>query len=184
MRKIVLTALLLMLSASVRAQSSTQAASLKLKDIHGRPFNLAGYKGKVVLVNFWATWCQPCRKEIPDLIKIQRTYRNLGLQVVGITYPPENISEVRRFARKLNMNYPVAIGTKASKALFTSSETLPMTIVIDRAGAVGDLIEGIMYSDEFDQKVKPLLLKRADVPGSAQGDRERCKSTSFGYSNR
>jgi thiol-disulfide isomerase/thioredoxin len=120
---------------------------------------LSDYKGKVVLINFWATWCPPCRQEIPDLIKIQRQYRNKGLQIVGITYPPEQLSEVRRFARKLRLNYPVAIGTKESKALFTSSETLPVTVVIDREGVVRDVIEGIMYADEFDQKVKPLLLQ-------------------------
>jgi thiol-disulfide isomerase/thioredoxin len=161
MRRIVLTALLLLLSVSARAQTSPQQASLKLRDIHGRPLSLADYKGKVVLVNFWATWCQPCRKEIPDLIRMQRQYRKLGLRVVGITYPPQKIPEVRRFTRKLRMNYRVAMGTKASKALFTSSETLPVTIVIDRDGLVRDLIEGIMYSDEFEQKVKPRLLPKS-----------------------
>jgi hypothetical protein len=63
--------------------------------------------------------------------------------------------------RSIRVNYPVAMGTKASKSLFTSSETLPMTIVIDRDGIVRDLIEGIMYSDEFSQKVKPLLLPKS-----------------------
>jgi peroxiredoxin len=145
------------LCASVSAQSWQTAPKVSLKDIRGRHIRLTDYKGKVVLINFWATWCQPCRKEIPDLIKMQREYRNMGLQVVGVTYPPQTISEVRRFARRLRMNYPVAMGTKATKALFASSETLPLSIVIDRDGVVREVIEGIMYSDEFDQKVKPLL---------------------------
>lgn len=157
MRKIILTALLLFPTVSAVAQSA-QPASLRLKNIHGRWVNLADYKGKVVLINFWATWCPPCRQEIPDLIKMQRQYRKKGLQIVGITYPPQKISEVRRFARKFKINYPVAIGTKAGKAQFTSSETLPVTVVIDRKGTGRDVIEGIMYRDEFDQKVKPLLL--------------------------
>ena len=157
MRKIILTALLLILTVSTEAQSSPPPASLRLKNIHGRWLGLSNYKGKVVLINFWATWCPPCRQEIPDLIKMQRQYRNRGLQIIGITYPPETLSEVRGFARKLRMNYPIALGTKESKARFTSSETLPMTVVIDRDGVVRGLIEGIMYSDEFDQKVKPLL---------------------------
>jgi len=88
---------------------------------------------------------------------MQRQYQSKGLQIIGITYPPQKLSEVRGFARKLRMNYPIALGTKESKARFTSSETLPMTIVIDRDGVVRGLIEGIMYSDEFEQKVKPLL---------------------------
>ena len=140
------------------AQPSTVTA-LKLKDLHGRQFKLAQYKGKVVLINFWATWCVPCRAEIPDLIQMQRQYRAEGLQIIGITYPPETISEVRRFARKLKVNYRVAIGTKATKAHFTSSETLPMTVIIDREGSVRDIVEGIIYPDEFEQKVKPLLQK-------------------------
>jgi thiol-disulfide isomerase/thioredoxin len=157
MRTILLMTLLMVLFVSAGAQSSQSTASLTLKDLHGRQFRLADYKGKVVLVNFWATWCQPCRTEIPDLIKKQREYRYKGLQIVGVTYPPEKISQVRRFVRKLRMNYPVAMGTQATRTLFTSSETLPLTVVIDRDGAVRDVIEGIMYPDEFDEKVKPLL---------------------------
>lgn len=159
MRTLLLTALLLLASVSTLAQSSQQAASLTLKDIHGRPLSLTDYKGRVVLLNFWATWCPPCRQEIPDLIKLQRQYRGQGLRIIGITYPPEKISDVRRFMRKLGINYRVAMGTKASKSLFSSSETLPVTVVIDRKGVMRDVIEGIMYADEFDQKVKPLLLK-------------------------
>jgi thiol-disulfide isomerase/thioredoxin len=162
MKKILLMALLLFPAVSAVAQSPSPPTSLRLKTIQGWWINLADYKGKVVLLNFWATWCPPCRQEIPDLIKSQRAYRDRGLQIIGITYPPEKIPEVRRFMRKLRMNYPVAIGTKAIKAQFTSSETLPMTIVIDREGTVRDVIEGIMYAEEFDQKVKPLLIGRPD----------------------
>ena len=157
MRKIFLTAVLMLFPISVWAQSSQQVLSLTLKDIRGRQFSLSDYKRKVVLLNFWATWCLPCRTEIPELIKMQRQYRAQGLRIVGITYPPEKISEVRRLVRKLRMNYRVAVGTKANKALFTTSETLPLTVIIDQDGTVRDMVEGIMYPEEFDQKVKPLL---------------------------
>ena len=157
MRKFILIASLVLVCFPARAQPSKQAPPLALKDIRGRQFRLSDYKGKVVLLNFWATWCPPCRTEIPDLIKMQRQYRAQGLRLIGITYPPEKTSDVRRFMRRLRVNYRVAMGTKATKALFTSSETLPMTIVIDREGAMRDVVEGIMYADEFDKKVKPLL---------------------------
>jgi len=160
MERIVLT-LLLVLAPTVAIAQSRQAPALTLRDVNGRSLTLAGYKGKLVLVNFWATWCTPCRTEIPDLIKFQRQYRNHGLRIIGITYPPEKLSEVRRFARALKVNYRIAIGTKATKALFTMSETLPLTVVIDRDGVVREVIEGIMYSDEFDEKVKPLLDSKA-----------------------
>jgi thiol-disulfide isomerase/thioredoxin len=155
MKTVTLTVFFVLALVSVSAQ--TQPAKLALKDIHGRSVTLSDYKGSVLLVNFWATWCAPCRTEIPDLIKLQRQYRNQGLRILGITCPPQKLSVVRRFARKLSMNYRIALGTKASKSLFTASETLPFTVVIDRKGIVRDLIEGIMYSDEFDQKVKPFL---------------------------
>ena len=157
MRALSLTAVLFLICVSAAAQSPPKP-KLSLKDIQGRSLKLSDYKGKVVLVNFWATWCVPCRTEIPDLIKLQRSYRARGLRILGITYPPEKTSGVRRFARKLKVNYRVAMGTKATKAVFTSSETLPMTIVIDRKGVVRAVIEGIMYPDEFDEKVKPLLM--------------------------
>jgi thiol-disulfide isomerase/thioredoxin len=156
MRIFTLATVFLLLSVSFVAQSS-QKAALNLKDINGRQLRLADYEGKVVLINFWATWCIPCRTEIHDLIKMQRQYRAGGLRIIGVTYPPEKISDVRRFIRELKVNYPVALGTKATKNLFTTSETLPMTVIIDREGIVRDVVEGLLYPDEFEEKVKPLL---------------------------
>jgi thiol-disulfide isomerase/thioredoxin len=148
--------LVLLVTFGALAQSA-KPPKLNLKDINGRQFRLSDYRGKVVLINFWATWCPPCRAEIPDLVKLQRDYRSRGLRVIGVTYPPQKLSEVRRFARKAKMNYPVAIGSRNTKLLFTSSETLPMTIVIGRDGNVKDIIEGILLPEEFEQKIKPLL---------------------------
>ena len=156
-RTVLMLAMLLALSVSLSGQSTTKSPSLTLKTLQGRQFNLRDYRGKVVLLNFWATWCPPCRAEMPDLIKMQREYRSKGLQVIGITYPPEEMDEVRRFIRKLRVNYPIALGTKETKALFDQSETLPLTIVIDRQGNIRERIEGILLPQEFEQKIKPLL---------------------------
>jgi thiol-disulfide isomerase/thioredoxin len=145
------------MSTVTSAQQAQPAPALKLKDIQGRTLRLDDYKGKVVLINFWATWCPPCRTEIPQLIKLQREYRNRGLQVIGITYPPEKIGVVRRFVRRQRMNYPVALGTKATRALFDPGEILPITVIIDERGKLRGLVQGILYREEFDEKVKPLL---------------------------
>lgn len=155
MRTVSAVALVLLSLVCGLAQSS-QKVELELKDVNGRTLRLADYKGKVLLVNFWATWCVPCRAEVPDLIKLQRKY-GTDLQIIGITYPPEELSEVREYVEKAKVNYPIAIGAKATKALFTTSETLPLTVVIDRKGNVQHIIEGILYADEFDEKVKPLF---------------------------
>lgn len=159
-RTIAIALLLLVLSFGVSGQESAKAPSLVLRDLNGHSFRLADYKGKVVLVNFWATWCAPCRSEIPELVRWQRQYRKRGLQVVGITYPPQRRSEVRRFAQKAGVNYPVALGTVATKLLFAPNATLPMTVVIDSAGDVKDVIEGVIFPEEFEAQIKPLLARQ------------------------
>jgi cytochrome c biogenesis protein CcmG/thiol:disulfide interchange protein DsbE len=158
MRRILaLSVFLVVLQVPAAAQSSQKAPDLSLKDIRGRRIRLANYRGKVVLLNFWATWCPPCRKEIPDLVKMQREYRNRGLQIIGVTYPPQTVAQVRRFARKFRVNYPVALGSKKTKALFDNQDILPVTVIIDREGNVRDLVEGIIFPEEFAQKIRPLL---------------------------
>jgi thiol-disulfide isomerase/thioredoxin len=155
--RIIFVLSLVVLPSLCFGQTGQKAPSLALKDLQGRALRLSDYKGKVVLINFWATWCPPCRAEMPDLIKMQREYRGRGLQVIGVTYPPQTAGEVRRFIRKLRVNYPVALGTKETKTLFDQSETLPVTVIIDREGNFRELIEGILLPEEFEQKIKPLL---------------------------
>ena len=139
-----------------------RAPQFELRDINGRTVRLSDYQGKVVLINFWATWCPPCRAEMPDLVRLQREYRKKGFQIIGITYPPERKDRVRRFARSLKVNYPIILGTRQLKVRFSSDETLPLTIVIDRDGKVSNIIVGILLREEFDEKIRPLLMKNAE----------------------
>jgi thiol-disulfide isomerase/thioredoxin len=155
-RGVVITLLLLLIPGFARAQT-TRAPTLALRDINGRSLSLSDYRGKVVLLNFWATWCPPCRAEIPELVKLQRRYRSRGLRIIGVTYPPQTLSEVRRFVRREKVNYPVGLGTKEMMLLFTPSESLPMSIVVGKDGRIRDIIEGILLPQEFEQKIKPLL---------------------------
>jgi len=154
-----LTLVLLAFSPASVLQAQTKAPELKLKDLNGRTVRLSDYRGKVVLINFWATWCPPCRAEMPDLIKLQREHRKDGLQIIGITYPPERKTRVRRFASSLKVNYPIALGTREIKDRFSSDETLPLTVVINRDGKVTEIISGILLRQEFEEKIKPLLTK-------------------------
>jgi thiol-disulfide isomerase/thioredoxin len=149
--------LLVALPSAAIGQDIQKAPPLSLKDLRGRNVRLSDYRGKVVLVNFWATWCPPCRAEVPDLVRWQREYKSRGLQVVGVTYPPTDRAEVRRFVRRFRVNYPVLLGTRETKTLFIEGETLPVTIVIDREGNVRERIEGILLPEEFEEKIKPLL---------------------------
>ena len=134
-----------------------QTPQFTLKDINGSTVRLSAYRGKVVLINFWATWCPPCRAEMPDLVRLQRQYATQGLQIIGITYPPEEKTRVRRFASSLKVNYPIILGDRQIRARFSSEDILPLTVVIDRDGKVNDIISGILLPEEFDEKIKPLL---------------------------
>jgi thiol-disulfide isomerase/thioredoxin len=145
------------LSSLAQDDGANKAPAVALNDLNGKTVKLSDFKGKVVLLNFWATWCVPCAAEIPELIKWQNEYKSKGLQVIGITYPPTSVRKARRFARTNKINYPVLFGSKATKKLFEPSDTLPMTIIIGKDGNVVDQIEGVVFADEFENKVKPLL---------------------------
>lgn len=152
--------LLIILLFQVTSAQTKTVPDWKLKDISGQQIRLHDYKGKVVLLNFWATWCSPCLAEIPELVKWQRKFSSSGLQIIGITYPPQTKREIQKFARKLKLNYPIIQGTAELKSFFTASETLPWTIVIDRRGNNVAQIEGILFVEEFEEKIQPLLFKK------------------------
>ncbi|HEY9231903.1 MAG TPA: TlpA disulfide reductase family protein, partial [Blastocatellia bacterium] len=114
-------------------------------------------KGRVVLLNFWATWCAPCRAEMPDLVKLQKEYETRGLQVIGVTVPKYSRAAVRLVGQRLKLNYPVVYGSRELVAEYGASEVLPTTIVIDREGKVRARILGILEPEEFEQSVRPLL---------------------------
>jgi len=157
--RIPFVAMLIVCSLSCVFGQQATTPQFTLKDINRRTVRLSAYRGKVVLVNFWATWCPPCRAEMPDLVRLQREHAREGLRIIGITYPPETKTRVRRFARSLKVNYPIILGTRQIKARFSSDETLPLTVVIDRDGKVKEIISGILLPEEFDEKIKPLLMK-------------------------
>jgi thiol-disulfide isomerase/thioredoxin len=160
---IVFAAIMIVFSCATVVAQEALAPQFSMKDVNGRTVQLRAYRGKVVLINFWATWCPPCRAEMPDLVRLQREHAEQGLQIIGITYPPERKTRVQRFARSLKVNYPIILGTRQLKARFSSEETLPLTVVIDRDGKVKDIISGILLREEFEEKIKPLLNREGEM---------------------
>jgi thiol-disulfide isomerase/thioredoxin len=156
--RIALLVALTLLPGPVRQESP--ASSLALRDLGGRTIKLDSFRGKVVLLNFWATWCPPCRAEIPDLVALQKKYGDKGLQVVGVTAPPYTRAEVSKFVKRAKVNYPILFGTEGLAARLAGTEVLPATILLDREGRVHTTIEGILTPEEVDEKILPLLDRR------------------------
>ena len=112
--------------------------ALSLPDMNGKSQALEQWKGKVLVVNFWATWCTPCREEMPEFVRLQREYGPKGLQFVGIAV--DDVGKVREFANELGLNYPSLIGgygaLELSRTLGNSVMALPFTVVVGRTGSV------------------------------------------------
>ena len=138
---------------------ATALLALSLPDPAGHPQPLAQWQGKVLVVNFWATWCAPCREEMPDLVRAQKEYGAKGLQIVGIA--ADNADKVQQFAKEIELNYPALIGGYAaidlSKDLGNNLVALPFTLVLDRQGKVAYTHLGPVKPDKLRDVVTKLL---------------------------
>jgi thiol-disulfide isomerase/thioredoxin len=130
-----------------------------LSDPSGRPQMMSQWRGKVLVVNFWATWCAPCRKEIPALIRVQHKYALNGVQFVGIAL--DNVSKVRDYAEEMRIDYVLLIGgietLGVTKDLGNRAGVLPFTVVLDRAGKVAYGHTGALTEALLGDVLTPLL---------------------------
>jgi peroxiredoxin len=140
-------------------RDATALLSLSLPDTSGRQQSLGQWRGKVVVVNFWATWCEPCREEMPEFVRAQREFGARGLQFVGIAV--DQPDKVEQFAKELDLNYPALIGgygaVELSKTLGNQLSALPFTIVIDRKGMVARTQLGPFKPDKLRSTIDSLL---------------------------
>jgi len=125
-------------------------------DINGRKLELADYKGKVILLDFWATWCGPCRIEIPGLVQLQERYRDQGLVVIGVSMD-DSVEPVRDFYREFSMNYAVVMGESRITELYGGIIGLPTTFLIGRDGRIYSKHMGATDVSVFEEEVKELL---------------------------
>ncbi len=136
---------------------SQAAPPWELKDLEGKPVKLSDFKGKVVILNFWATWCPPCRKEIPALIRLQTKYKDKGLVVVAISLDQGGASTVKPFVTRMKINYPVVIGDEKTAAAYGSVQVIPTTFYVDREGNIAGEHQGDADQAAFEAEIKPLL---------------------------
>ncbi len=134
-----------------------KAPNFTLKTADGSVIELRKLKGKVVVVNFWATWCGPCRAEIPALSDVYERYKSKGLEIVGISVDEEGWKEVSSFTRRYAIPYPIVIDNGNALRAFGNFTAIPMTFIIDKEGNIVDRHLGSLSKEAFENMIKNYL---------------------------
>jgi len=145
-------------AASVKpANQRREAPDFTLKDADGKTVHLSEYRGKVVLLDFWATWCDPCRLEIPWFMDLQRKNKDRGFEVLGVSMDDEGWEVVKPFMKSVGMNYRVVIGNDETTQMYGGVDSLPSTFLIDRQGKIAAIHIGLASRKVFEDGVEELL---------------------------
>ena len=136
-------------SACAVKQDSSEAPHFTLTDLKGKRISLSDYEGKVLFLNYWATWCPPCRAEIPDFIEVYDEYKDKGLEILGVSVDDISPDKVNDFVRRNKMNYPVAMATQELFQDYQPPRAIPTTLVIDGDGKIQYKKVGLMSKKEL-----------------------------------
>ena len=155
-------------------QDRKPAPAFSLTDASGAAVNLADYRGKVVLLNFWATWCGPCQIEIPWFIEFEQKYKDRDFAVLGVSFDDDGWKSVRPYIASHKINYRIMIGTEKMSQLYGGVDSLPTTFILDRQGRIAAQHLGLVDKSDYQNEILKLLddQKRAardSAPGSLAG---------------
>lgn len=140
--------------------SDKKAADFKLKTLEGKEVKLSDYRGKIVIIDFWATWCPPCRKGIPDLISLQEEFKK-DLVVIGISLDQQNtLKDLKPFIENYKINYPVVLGDEKVVKDYGGISAIPTSFIIDQKGNIVDTHIGLVPKTVYADKIKSLLKKK------------------------
>ncbi len=157
-------------AASLKPDKERHAApDFALKDADGKTVRLSEYKGKVVLLDFWATYCGPCKIEIPWFMDFERKHKDQGFSVLGIDMDDEGWDAVKPFVSDVGINYRIVVGNDATADKFGGIEALPTTFLIDRQGRIADVHVGLTSKSEFENAIEQLLQAPAHGGGIIEG---------------
>jgi peroxiredoxin len=150
-----------------------RAPDFELTDASGKIVRLSDYRGKVVLLDFWATWCGPCKIEIPWFKEFERQHKDKGFAVIGVSMDEEGWDVVKPFVQQEQINYRIVIGNDALADKYGGIKALPTTLLIDRDGRVASIHEGLSGKDDFENDIMQLLQARrgAGVPAVLTGSK-------------
>lgn len=148
-------------TASSPATGATTAPAFSLKNLAGKEVALSAYQGRVVVLNFWATWCGPCQLETPWLVELRQKYQARGVEIIGISVDAldadYDAQDIRAFIKEHKVKYPIALATKEVVEAYGPISGIPATIVIDRAGQIHARHRGLITFDKLESEIKGLL---------------------------
>ncbi len=154
MKKLIISLITLSLLAACNGSSSDNGADFALTDLNGKNHKLSDYRGKWVVVNYWATWCPPCRKEIPDFVKFQQNHDNV--QILGIAYEDAAIEKLRHFVQEFQINYPIlTVDVYNPPATILNNTPLPTTVIYDPNGRQVEKRIGPMTEHDLAAAINP-----------------------------
>ncbi len=128
-----------------------------LMDINDRPVDMRKHLGKVVIVDFWDTWCGPCRKEIPHFVELYSQYQGKGLEIVGVAFGRQGKDAVRKFGDDMGINYTSTLFNEEAQKIFGAPNSIPTTFIIDQNGEIVEKVVGYRDKAFFEGKIKSLL---------------------------
>lgn len=156
--------------AAVKPAKDRKAApDFSLKDATGATLKLSDLKGKVVLLNFWATWCGPCKVEIPWFIEFQQTYKDRNFSVVGVSMDDDGWTSVKPYVTEKKINYRIVIGDDMLAKVYGGVESLPTTFIIDRSGRIATSHVGLVSKKQYENDIQHLLEVSADDSNRSAG---------------
>ncbi len=159
--------------AAPRITQATVAPDFSLESLDGKNMRLSDLRGKAVLLNFWATWCGPCKIEMPWFVELQNQYGSQGLQIVGVAMDDASKEDIAKFAKDMGVNYPILIGKEAVGDAYGGVPAMPESFFIGRDGKVVDKILGLRGKGEIEDAIKKALntqpaASQASAPGSGE----------------
>ena len=146
------------------------APDFTLESLEGKSLKLSDLRGKAVLLNFWATWCGPCKIEMPWFVEMQKQYGDQGLQIIGVAMDDSSKQDIAKFTREMGVNYPVLIGKEAVGDAYGGVPALPESFFIGRDGKIVDKIIGLKGRPEIEDSIRKALdtkLVQAQAPDAA-----------------